>query len=88
MREGSEGLPPYYPDAQCDRLCAAGEYMKMSLYPQIKQVCTICPPNTISTDGGFQVDAKMDDAAHLSFAVAQHFDIKCYSAYFNSEGQR
>jgi hypothetical protein len=81
-------LPPYYPGAKCDHLCPDdGYYSHMSLYPEIKQVCSQCPKNMISVNGGFFVDARMDDENHLSFMLGQHFEIDCFETFWGRDGR-
>ena len=63
---GSDPIPPYLPVAKCDHLCYTdGMYSMIQFYPVMKQVCAQCPVNSISTDGGFLIDAKMDDQEYL-----------------------
>ena len=52
----------------------------------MEQVCERCPPNTISVDGGFILDAKMDDVGHLASQVAENLLLTCRTVKLNTAG--
>lgn len=41
----------------------------------------------ISVNGGFFVDARMDDENHLSFMLGQHFAIDCFETFWGKDGR-
>jgi hypothetical protein len=54
-----------------------GMYSHIEMFPERKQICSDCPGNSVSINGGFLIDAKMDDQDHLKAKIAKHFDIYC-----------
>ena len=76
--EGSDPVPQYMPNVQCDHLCPDdGMYSHIEMFPERKQVCTSCQGNTISVNGGFLLDAKMDDQDHMQTKILKHFEMYC-----------
>lgn len=69
---------PYMQNVDCNHLCEDdGYYSKISLDVERKQVCEVCPPNMYSVNGGFIVDALMDDEDHLQQKILKHFSKYC-----------
>lgn len=65
-KDGSQPVPPYY-EVKCEHLCEKdGQMSYIKLYPSMEQACKTCPKNEISINGGFIIDAKMDDELHLN----------------------
>jgi hypothetical protein len=59
---GSEPLPPYFPGARCDFYCPQdGYYATIETMPNVHQTCVKCPDNTVSVNGGYLLDFKMED---------------------------
>lgn len=76
-KDGSDPLPPYSSES-CDHQCNKdGEFSHIQVYPYVEQVCKTCSPNAIAINGGFIIDAKMDDEDFLSSMVQKHFTIDC-----------
>lgn len=72
-------------NVKCDHLCGVdGQYSKISVLPQREQICEDCPPNHYSIDGGFIVDALMDDESNLDKKIFKHFSVFCESLNLNS----
>lgn len=62
----SDPVPPYMPNVKCDHMCPKdGMYSHIEMFPEMKQTCSDCPGNSVSVNGGFLIDAKMDDQDHL-----------------------
>jgi hypothetical protein len=57
-------------------------FSHIEMYPERKQVCSSCKGNTFSVNGGFLIDAKMDDQDHLQAKIAKHFKIFCQHLNF------
>ena len=56
----------------------------MNFYPNMRQDCKKCPANEISVNGGFIIDAKMDDEEHLSGMMKKHFVMACLKRFIDN----
>lgn len=84
ITEGSDPIPPYLPIVDCNKLCGVdGHYQFIQFYPQMQQVCSMCPANSIAIDGGFIIDAKMDDEDFIGEKMALHMTVDCFKLHFN-----
>ena len=82
---GSDPLPGYLNIARCDHMCEVdGFFSKIQVQPYTEQVCSQCPTNSISINGGFIIDALMDDETNLQTKIAKHFNIECATLHFNN----
>ena len=86
-KEGSDVVPPYY-EVKCSHICDEdGQMSYIKLYPYMEQKCKSCPKNEISINGGFIIDAKMDDEDHINQMLQKHFTFNCFREFVDNSTQ-
>lgn len=76
--DSSEVLSPYRAGLDCNVVCEDdGYYTKIQYAPELAQVCARCPKDSIAVNGGFLLDAKMDDEKTVQKLLDEKFQISC-----------